>query len=151
MVWPQAERADVQAATQSLNAKHYAHSSEDHLRVAPTSEEAAEGVAADITFTATSSASGSLLLGSSREFVDVASNVSAQASHAVVEAILERAQVGFGEQRKMISALCGQWQQCCCWDAAQGLLHHYLACLSAVQLPGMCSYLGWSEDLYFQT
>uniref|UniRef100_A0A7S3VMZ3 FAD-dependent oxidoreductase domain-containing protein 1 n=1 Tax=Dunaliella tertiolecta TaxID=3047 RepID=A0A7S3VMZ3_DUNTE len=73
--------------------KHYAHSSEDHLRVAPTSEEAAEGVAADITFTATSSASGSLLLGSSREFVDVASNVSAQASHAVVEAILERAQV----------------------------------------------------------
>ncbi|KAF5827274.1 hypothetical protein DUNSADRAFT_1012 [Dunaliella salina] len=62
-------------------------------RGAQGSEEASKGMTADITFTATSSASGSLLLGSSREFVDAEGDVSAQASPVVVEAILERAQM----------------------------------------------------------
>ncbi|KXZ41516.1 hypothetical protein GPECTOR_420g277 [Gonium pectorale] len=72
--------------TKAGGAPHYATATTPHSsRAGPSAEREAEAV--DITFTATTSASGSLLIGSSREF----SGYDSAASPAIVAAILQRA------------------------------------------------------------
>jgi len=75
--------------------KHYAASTHTSMSSSASSSTSDLNPSSpiDITFTATMSAVGSLLIGSSREFVDSKDVSSTQASAAVVRSIIERAQV----------------------------------------------------------